>query len=250
MLHVKLKIRKLFQVQSNDMIDLTGKIFKTITVLEKTNKIAKNKTNIWICQCNLCNKKLNLSTTTITKSKNFCCNKRPIYSARLNPNKENESTLNNYRVDFGYTWNQLALKLGCKSLTELIGYSNGTVSPISKTGKIKKLIINLADFFNVTPADLFPRYFCKLDHKEFSEEQLIDLLIGNYTKIISNPKTKMTVKELVETLPLKEKNIIFKRYWKDKSFKELGKELNMSKQRVHQIELSILNKLKRRLKYI
>ena len=58
---------------------------------------------------------------------------------------------------------------------------------------------------------------------------------------------KLTIKELIESLELKEKEIIILRYFKDKTQNQVAKILGLSQVQVSRIEKRILNNMKLKL---
>jgi transcriptional regulator with XRE-family HTH domain len=83
---------------------------------------------------------------------------------RINPWKEYESTLNEYRIAAGLTHKELAVKSNIPSPT-ICALANGTLAPIKEngSGQLRKDAQKLCEFFDVSPEDLFPRYVCSFN---------------------------------------------------------------------------------------
>jgi hypothetical protein len=98
-----------------------------------------------------------------TKRKINKGNRRRLPSYRSE--RDYESPLHEYRVAAGLTIKELAAAV-CSNGTQIGALANGTKSPLIESGankgKLKDVAQSLCDFFNVDPADLFPRYFCKI----------------------------------------------------------------------------------------
>jgi transcriptional regulator with XRE-family HTH domain len=89
---------------------------------------------------------------------------------RINPRKEYESPINDYRIAAGLTHKELAVRAHvlCTSITAL---ASGISSPIKGNGQLKKDAERLCEFFKVAPEDLFPRYLCSLNRSHKFEIQ-------------------------------------------------------------------------------
>jgi transcriptional regulator with XRE-family HTH domain len=81
---------------------------------------------------------------------------------RINPRKEYESPINDYRIAAGLTHKELASRANVLR-TSISALASGISSPIMENGQLKKDAKRLCEFFKVAPEDLFPRYLCSLN---------------------------------------------------------------------------------------
>lgn len=166
---------------------------------------------------------------------------------------EEESTINDYRVEAGLTWRELTKKTGIpfSSTRRLI---IGEFSPFYEIGKdkgnIKKDVKILMKFFNVEFGDLFPRYVCELEKPFLTNTQLT--YISNSTKSL-NPEQNIIKKDIWKYIYKITKNCIknYKKYYYVLRLRcigftlaEIGNKLNITRERVRQKEFLIIKKLK------
>ncbi len=183
-------------------------------------------------------------------------------------------TINDFNVLIKVRNNKLmkAIKLaGFKTLIEFSIKSEVSIAciynyinlkrPAMINGNFAKAVIKMANTLNVNPFDLFPFKFIdnciskNIIEKEFDEEQ-VDNLISNKE---TNPEVLMLVnerdkilKDLFKFLTPREERVIRLRFGLDnseaKELSEIGEELNLSRERVRQIEGRALDKLRKRIK--
>lgn len=169
-------------------------------------------------------------------------------------NKEYESTLHKWRVAFGYGVHELAREMGCHQLT-ISNLANGTVSPLyeskNKQGQIKPIVKKLCDFFGVEAAELFPRYFCSIDTKELSEEQIANITTGAHSLRNEDPAKALEIKEEINLvsnkynrIKTKNKQVIIYRMLLGMTLKECATACCVSRQRAQQAETTVLNVLR------
>jgi transcriptional regulator with XRE-family HTH domain len=91
---------------------------------------------------------------------------------RINPHKEYESLIHDYRIAAGLTHKELADQSKISAST-ICALANGTLAPIREdgSGQLRTVARRLCEFFDVSPADLFPRYLCSLNRSYAFEIQ-------------------------------------------------------------------------------
>lgn len=124
---------------------------------------------------------------------------------------------------------------------------------INKTGEELK-ITELAEKLNVTKEEIVVALDAN-QKPESIDEELYDE-VGGETKIskISTNKdetgkiiNRLCVKELIEDLPDREKQIILLRYYKGKTQSEVAKRLGITQVQVSRIEKKILTEMRRKI---
>lgn len=83
------------------------------------------------------------------------------HAPRINMYKEYESNLNQIRFEKNLTIKELA-DMSNVTVQTISGLFNGTISPLSNKGEIKKVVKRLCEVLECDFAEAFPRYFCKL----------------------------------------------------------------------------------------
>ena len=86
-------------------------------------------------------------------------------------------------------------------------------------------------------------------NEKFNEAQdtstLADKICDNFS--IESLVNKISLRELIESLPAREKQVILMRYYLDKTQSEIAKELGVSQVQVSRIENKILSDFKEKL---
>ena len=115
------------------------------------------------------------------------------------------------------------------------------VETISKALNIDKNDIILAMEANTNPLSLNDNY----TNSEDESVSIIDKLSDGFS--IDNFIDKLTLRELIEGLSSREKQVIILRYYLDKTQSEIAKELGISQVQISRIENKVLNELKNNL---
>jgi len=167
------------------------------------------------------------------------------------PSIEHESNIHKFRVDRNITVIALSEKVKV-GVNVIIGLQNGTLSPTylvgKRAGKLKPYIEKICETLGATPGDLFPRYICDINRKpkELLDSQIADITIGAF----SRKKTKHYIEarllnKFIKTrLNEKEQLVIIRRFKHEEPLEDVGKRLNMTRERVRQIEAKALRKLR------
>lgn len=118
--------------------------------------------------------------------------------------------------------------------------NNPTIEVIAKTLNFDQNDVILALEANITPLSLNEKYN---DNSEATT--LADKLSDNFS--LDSLINKLSLRELIETLPAREKQVIIMRYYLDKTQSEIAKELGVSQVQVSRIENKILTDMKEKL---
>ena len=119
--------------------------------------------------------------------------------------------------------------------------SNPSLETISKELKVDVNDIVLALEANTNPMSLNEKYN---DNNEAST--LMDKLSDNFS--VENLINKLALRELIEDLNSREKQIIIMRYYLDKTQSQIAKELGVSQVQISRIENKVLLEMKDKLK--
>ncbi len=178
------------------------------------------------------------------------------YPPRENSNREKESRLNHYRLEKGLTIKEVCDAVGIWP-GEYSGFNNGTKAPIymcngDKNGGMKPAAARLSEFFQVTPEDLFPRYFCSID----AQTAKIESWDRNWieTKIITDEPSledviglRAQVRKAFRLLTPKEELALRMRFGFTKNgdctLEEVADRLGVFRERVRQIEAKAFRKI-------
>ena len=93
---------------------------------------------------------------------------------------------------------------------------------------------------NITPLSLNEKYNDTND-----SPSIIDKLSDNFS--VDSLNNKLALRDLIETLNAREKQIIIMRYYLDKTQSEIAKELGVSQVQISRIENKVLNDMKDKL---
>ena len=93
---------------------------------------------------------------------------------------------------------------------------------------------------NITPLSLNEKYNDAND-----SPSIIDKLSDNFS--VDSLNNKLALRDLIETLNAREKQIIIMRYYLDKTQSEIAKELGVSQVQISRIENKVLNDMKDKL---
>jgi RNA polymerase sigma factor (sigma-70 family) len=163
-------------------------------------------------------------------------------------NREYESPLLIIRDELGIRMVDLCKEAGC-SATQVYDLAYGMSWPVYvKDWKIKPYVEKICDILGVTVEELFPLFFCKVREKQFENEELF---ISEYTlKISENTESRFASTEIYQKLNDKQyaklskrtKKILYKYFFEEKTYREIGENFNIHQERVRQIILKVLRR--------
>jgi RNA polymerase sigma factor (sigma-70 family) len=134
------------------------------------------------------------------------------------------------------------------SYTGVIGLVTLRTSPYLKDLTLSKTAQKIADHFFSEPEDLFPPTLYKVKQNKIIIEVGLQNIDYRCASLITHEAVDEGVKDAVEkvlkTLPLREQIVIQKRYWEEKTYREIGDELEISRSRVQQIEIKAMRRLR------
>ncbi len=117
---------------------------------------------------------------------------------------------------------------------------NPSLEVISKTLNYDINDVVLALEANITPLSINEKY------GDFSDSPTImDKLSDNFS--VENLNNKLALREMIQTLNAREKQIIIMRYYLDKTQSEIAKELGVSQVQISRIENKVLTDMKEKL---
>ncbi len=151
--------------------------------------------------------------------------------------REHESTINHYRLKRGLTIRELSM-VAKVSFDTIASLNNGTRSPLSPRGNgIKPSAQKIADALEVPVALLFPRYFCNLEYKKLTPEQVTEMLYPEHNPTID-------WKLIYRKISNKRVFLIIRLNYMGYSMSEIGKKLGITREYVRQLRLSVIRRLK------
>ena len=115
-----------------------------------------------------------------------------------------------------------------------------TLETISKSLNIEVNDVVLALEANVSPLSLNEKYNDSVDSMS-----LADKLTDSFS--VENLVNKLALRELIESLTAREKQVIIMRYYLDKTQSEIAKELGVSQVQISRIENKVLLEMKEKL---
>ncbi len=118
--------------------------------------------------------------------------------------------------------------------------NNPTIETISKTLKIDENDVVLALEANVSPLSINEKL-----NNDNETNTIADKISDNFS--VENFINKLALKEIIESLSVREKQIIVMRYYLDKTQSEIAKELGVSQVQISRIENKVLMEMKDKL---
>lgn len=170
-----------------------------------------------------------------------------VYLPRYRQNKEYESPIHEYRVAKGLTHKELSkqAKVSLQYITEL---ANGMMSPFLKNGELCTPAKRLCEFFNVEPSDLFPRYACDINrnfkHEVVPYETYTEKLAKSSEDLAALREMRIEVNKILTDLNKIEREVVIRTFLLNDTLEGIGKNLNMTKERVRQILAKALRRLR------
>jgi len=185
---------------------------------------------------------------------------RRIYLPFINPDREYESPLGQYRVARGLTINELAEKCGIH-LSNLVDLQNGMLPPyyLKKNsskgvneGDLRPGIETMCKVLGASLGELFPRYICDIERykvqRSFVPSQLEEfhpsVQFTNPEKSAANLELKKEASKCLATLSPREEAILRMRIYEGETLEEIGEYFDITWVRVRQIEAKALRKLR------
>ena len=171
-------------------------------------------------------------------------------------NREYESPLLIIRDELGIRMTDLCKEAGCPSST-IYELAYGTTWPVYvKDWKVKPYVEKICDILGVTVEELFPFFFCKIREKKFENDELF---MSEYTlKISEDTESRFASKEIYQKLndkmyaefTTRTKEMLYKYFFEEKTYDEIGDEYDLSQERVRQIILISLGRWRRNKKFL
>lgn len=118
--------------------------------------------------------------------------------------------------------------------------NNPTLEIIAKKLNLEINDVVLALEANTTPISLNEKY-----NENSETNTLIDKISDNFS--VENLNNKLALREMIETLSAREKQVILMRYYFDKTQSEIAKELGVSQVQISRIENKVLCDMKEKL---
>jgi len=178
--------------------------------------------------------------------------KKKIYPPWYRADIERDNMVNEIRLDKGLTLKQLADKAGIH-VNVLCQRLYGNTSPVILVGRskghVKPWVDKLCSALDVTPADLYPRYFCDIRKRELFDEDIV----SEWQWRPENPEEALAKKEILEIL-IKQFNRVLSpegrrtiicRFFLDETLEEIAKKEGITKEGVRIRVAYALSRLER-----
>jgi len=142
---------------------------------------------------------------------------------------------------------------GVSYVTVLLPYLNLTRSPIDENGLVRECAWDLCDFLGASPSDLWADSQLEPLQKNYSSTdldayELEALILGRATddpmEIASNSEMARILGDALNTLTPREAQALQEIHLKEKTLSEVGAVLDVSRERVRQIEAKAMRKLR------
>ena len=176
------------------------------------------------------------------------------YSPWYNTSREYENKVNELRVKKGMT---------CRELGEMCGVSGqyinelslGKISPLwqveGREGEIKPFARKLSQALGAPLHKIFPREVCGIDNIPLTDEMLNAETLSEFTLEERDPamycerinEIKNLIK-FVKKLRSRERTVVRRKYFLDESLGEIAEIIGASRERVRQIELKAIRKVR------
>lgn len=173
-------------------------------------------------------------------------------SIRYNHSKEYESNISYFRIKAGLTVEKLC-ELTNMGISMYVHLNTGQKAPVLRNGDTRPAAKALADFFEVSLAQLFPRYFCdNISIYNFTPQEIAEYFhSGIFSLEFSDPESILIEREKIELfhrmlfswLDEREICILVYRYVYEFSLDQIGKKYDLSRERIRQILKEISRKL-------
>jgi len=175
------------------------------------------------------------------------------YAARFRQNRDWENNLATIRVNEAYMKIKEICNICGISSASYSGLQNGMISPLhlkgKKAGDIKSWVVKVLKAFGCTFEDAFPLYVCDLRRSQLTVDQQNEMLISDHTQRKAcgiDPDLANELYQVLQRLTEKQKTVIFKRFYENKTLKEINDEMGFggNGERIRQIEAKALRILR------
>lgn len=148
---------------------------------------------------------------------------------------------------------QFAAAVGISYSGALLPYLNLTRSPLTPDGLLRECAWNLCDFLNASPSDLWSDAQLNPLRKNHSSidlnaDSVQALVCGSATtdplQLASHTQAGRILQDAIDSLTPREANVIRERFFGDASLEELAERMDITRTRVHQIEVKAMRKLR------
>ncbi|HBO3862348.1 sigma-70 family RNA polymerase sigma factor [Pseudomonas aeruginosa] len=148
---------------------------------------------------------------------------------------------------------QFAAAVGISYSGALLPYLNLTRSPLTPDGLLRECAWNLCDFLNSSPSDLWSDAQLNPLRKNHSSidldaDSVQALVCGSIAtdplRLASHAQAGRILQDALDSLTPRESSVIRERFFGDASLEELAEKMDMTRTRVHQIEVKALRKLR------
>lgn len=148
---------------------------------------------------------------------------------------------------------QFAAAVGISYSGALLPYLNLTRSPLTPDGLLRECAWNLCDFLNASPSDLWSDAQLNPLRKNHSSidldaDSVQALVCGSATtdplQLASHTQAGRILQDVIDSLTPREANVIRERFFGDASLEELAERMDITRIRVHQIEVKAMRKLR------
>jgi len=170
--------------------------------------------------------------------------------------REKESNIGYFRIKKGFKVTDL-----CKICELHIGVyaalQNGMDSPIYLAGKragtVKPYVQRVLSFLGCTLAQAFPRYVCDVPKAitiELLDDQALEITVSEYSsgsdrcRFFEDEALREELKILFGKLTVRQEMVIACRFFEEESLEVIGNRLNITRERVRQIEAKALQALR------
>ena len=147
-----------------------------------------------------------------------------------------------------------AMAAGISYGGHLLPYLNLTRSPINREGLLRECAWALCDFLGASPSDLWSDEQLQPLQKNHADVDLdfgqLGALMHSHghasdpVQVASRDQAKRLLLSSLDALTPKESKIVYARYFEDWTLEELSDHFNLSRERIRQVEMKALRKLR------
>ena len=147
-----------------------------------------------------------------------------------------------------------AMAAGISYGGHLLPYLNLTRSPINREGLLRECAWALCDFLGASPSDLWSDEQLQPLQKNHADVDLdfgqLGALMHSHghvadpVQVASRDQAKRLLLNSLDALTPKESKIVYARYFEDWTLEELSDHFNLSRERIRQVEMKALRKLR------
>lgn len=150
--------------------------------------------------------------------------------------------------------NHFAMAAGISYGGHLLPYLNLTRSPLNREGLLRECAWALCDFLGASPSDLWSDEQLQPLQKNHADVDLdfgqlgalmhSDWHVVDPVQVASRVQAKRLLLNSLDALTPKESKIVYARYFEDWTLEELSDHFNLSRERIRQVEMKALRKLR------